>query len=57
MCVCVCVCVFVCVSVCVSVYLQLSQGVVTLLLARGLLGAQGDQLVDAVCHRSAERDI
>ncbi len=35
-----------------SVHLQLSQGVITLLLARGLLCAQRDQLVNAVSHCS-----
>lgn len=30
-------------------YLELPQRVVALLLARGLLGAHGDELVDAVC--------
>ena len=33
-------------------YLQLSQGIVTLLLTRGLLSTQGDELVNAVRHRS-----
>ena len=37
------------------VYLQLSQGVVTLLLARSLLCAQHDQLVNAVSHCSESR--
>ena len=37
------------------VYLQLSQGVVTLLLARSLLCAQRDQLVNAVSHCSESR--
>lgn len=31
-------------------YLQLSESVVALLLARGLLSAHGDELVDAVCN-------
>lgn len=38
-----------------SVYLQLSQGVVTLLLARSLLCTQRDQLVNAVSHCSETR--
>lgn len=32
-------------------HLKLPKGIVTLLLARGLLGAHGDELVDTVCHR------
>lgn len=34
------------------IYLQLSQGIVTLLLPWSLLCAQSDQLVDAVSHSS-----
>lgn len=37
------------------IYLQLSQGVVTLLLAGRLLCAQRDQLVDAVSHSSVTK--
>lgn len=37
-----------------DLYLQLSQSVVTLLLTWGLLSAHGDELVDAVCHRSVD---
>lgn len=33
-------------------HLKLPQGIVTLLLARSLLGAQGDELIDALCHSS-----
>lgn len=31
-------------------YLEFPEGIVTLLLPRCLLGAHGDELVDAVCH-------
>lgn len=34
--------------------LQLSEGIVTLLLTRSLLGAHGDELVDAVSHSTAD---
>lgn len=34
-----------------SADLQFSQGIVTLFLSWRLLGAHGDELVDAVCHR------
>lgn len=37
------------------IYLQLSEGVVTLFLAGRLLGAQRDQLVDAVGHGSVTK--
>lgn len=33
-------------------HLKLPQGVVTLLLPRGLLGTQHDELIDALCHSS-----
>ncbi len=35
---------------CDGCYLQLSESVVTLLLARSLLSAHGDELIDAVCN-------
>lgn len=38
-------------SVCEDGYLQLPQGVVTLLLSCCLLGAERDQLVNTLCHR------
>lgn len=38
-------------------YLQLSQGIVALLLAGRLLGAQRDQLVDAVSHGSETKEV
>lgn len=37
----------------VRTHLELPQGIVTLLLAGSLLGAQCDELIDALCHRSA----
>ena len=49
-CVCVCVCVCVWYSVCEDGYLQLPQGVVTLLLSCCLLGTERDQLVNTLCH-------
>lgn len=36
--------------------LQLSEGVVTLLLTRSLLGAHGDELVDAVGHSPVDTE-
>lgn len=39
-----------------SSHLQLSEGIVTLLLTRSLLGAHGDELVDAVSHSPVDAE-